>query len=121
MSKYTYIPLSALSIWLSAPVEKAKPFFIEHRESFEGDFGAEQASNLERAIDGDLEAAKKFAEALVPGATFALSRNAKDEFVCNYALATPEISGRLTSVHGGDARNLLGAAISIWDHLRRQG
>lgn len=116
---YSYVPLLAMSVVLGAPVEHARPFFEEHKDSFTDDFGAEQTANLDAALDGDVAAALRFAEGLVPGATFELSKNEAGETVCNYALTSAPISGRLTSRRAGDARAILASAASIWDKVRR--
>lgn len=120
MSKrYSYIPLCALSVWFGAPVEKARPFFDEHKDAFIGDFGVEQTANLDAALDGDEAAARRFAEALVPGATFELSKDENGWNVCRYELKSQPIDGRYSSRNGDEARTILGSAVSIWEHVRR--
>jgi len=116
---YSYVPLLAMSVFFGAPKEMARPFFEEHKDSFLEDFGDEQTANLDAALNGDVEAARRFAEHLVPGATFKLSLNDDGWNQCHYELASAPIDGRFSSKHGTEARTILGSACSIWEKVRR--
>jgi len=118
VTAYSYIPLAALGLLLLAPVEKARPFLDAHRDDLVGEFGKAAIDDLETALEGDLDAARRFAEEIVPGASLVLKPHDRQGYTAvEYSAADGGISGRMSSPREAPARLFAAAAIELWYKL----
>lgn len=119
MTQYTYIPLAAFGVRLLAPVEAAKPFLSEHREALVEEFGFDLMQDLEASLDGNLDAARRFAAALVPGSIINLHADDEIGYIrANYRDSAGAISGTCSAPRRNDPARLVAcAAINLWYSL----
>ena len=115
MADLSYVPLLALSVRIGAPDGSGETFFDEHRTLLEKEHGAAVIADLAAALKGDEGAARRFADALVPGSTFTPIEARRDGIRYSYANEIVGISGEFESARKSSAQVIASAAISIWE------
>ena len=116
-----YVPLLALGLRLGAPNGVGQAFFEEHRAILAAEHGPALVDDLAAAMTGDEAAARRFADALVPGGQYEVhppgTRRA-DRTVA-YRLEGAPVSGEQSSPCMMAAELIAGAAIALWDAAGR--
>ena len=116
------VPLLTVGIRLGMPDGSGRAFFKAHRDRLNSDHGAEVIDDLERAMNGDFDAAMRFAKALVPDATFTLREDGRRGRSVVYMLASQGVAGRTSTTSTekkAEALTIVAAAINLWEASTR--